>query len=75
MTYESKNGTGTGMIAMGVRTIDGIPIGDTELSFPQAPGTYSVKWTGEVAPDPDCDPTRGPCEMWYPGNYTVIVGK
>ena len=75
LTFQSKNGTGTGEIAMNIDTQDGIPLGQSQYSAPLQPGTYTVKWTGEAAPDPDCDPTQGPCEMWLAGNYTVNVGE
>ena len=33
----------------------------------------SVKLSAK--PNPDCDPTQGPCEMWLPGVYNVTFGK
>jgi len=75
MSFKTTNGTGTGEINLFMRTRDGIPVGDSELIEPQPPGTYHVRWDGTAAPNPDCDPTQGPCEMWLPGNYSVEVGK
>ena len=75
MTYNTTNGTGTGEIVLEIKTQDGIPLAQSELNEPQQPGTYSVKWKGEASPDPDCDPTQGPCEMWLPGNYSMEVGR
>ena len=41
------------------------------------PAGQSVSGGAKVKaePDPNCDPTQGPCEMWLPGNYSVVVGK
>ena len=33
----------------------------------------SVKLNAQ--PNPDCDPSQGPCEMWLPGVYNVTFGK
>lgn len=74
MTYKTINGTGTGEIALEIRTADGIPISDSHLTTPQDPGTYSVSWKAKAEPDSNCDPSQGPCEMWIPGNYTAISG-
>ena len=75
MSYKTVNGTGTGEIQMVMHTQDGIPVGQSHLVSPQQPGTYNVKWDGSAAPDPNCDPSQGPCEMWVPGNYSVKVGE
>ncbi|KAK3774916.1 hypothetical protein RRG08_007273 [Elysia crispata] len=72
-TYASKNGTGTGEIIVGVDTVDGIPVESGFLQEPLAAGNYNKTLTLKAEPDPDCDPTQQPCEMWYPGNYTVII--
>ena len=69
------NGTGTGSYSLFIKTVDGIPIGENFLTEPMDPGTYTPNWGVKAAPDPDCDPTQGPCEMWEPGNYTVQIGK
>lgn len=74
-TYMTKKGTGTGEIVISITTQDGIPLGNSLLVLPQNPGNYSVSAKGEAKPDPDCDPTQGPCEMWLPGNYSVDLGK
>jgi len=73
VSYTSKNGTGTGEMVVDVKTVDGIPVGDSFLQAPKPAGTYnqSIKLTAQ--PNPDCDPTQGPCERWLPGNYTVAV--
>ncbi len=74
MSYKTINGTGTGEISLNIETQDLIPIGQSELFIPQNPGTYNVTWNASAKPDPNCDPTQGPCEMWIPGNYSVEVG-
>ena len=43
--------------------------------MPQQPGTYTATVDGQAMPDPDCDPSQGPCEMWIPGNYSVTYGQ
>ena len=48
---------------------------DGFLQEPQAAGSYDKTLKLKAEPDPDCDPTQQPCEMWYPGNYTVIIGR
>lgn len=75
MTFTTVNGTGTGEYSLLIRTVDGIPLGQRYLTEPQKPGTYNLKWDVSAEPDPDCDPTQGPCEMWLPGNYSVEVGE
>ena len=37
-------------------------------------GTYDGDFKLDAEPDPDCDPTQGPCEQWGPGDYTVKFG-
>ena len=37
-------------------------------------GTYNGQFKLKAEPDPDCDPTQGPCEQWLPGDYTVKIG-
>ena len=69
------NGTGTGEYSLLINTVDGIPVGQNFLTEPQQPGSYNIGWDVKAAPDPDCDPTQGPCEMWLPGNYTIEIGK
>ncbi|BFZ06971.1 hypothetical protein BsWGS_10010 [Bradybaena similaris] len=71
--YVSKNGTGTGEIVIAVRTVDGIPIESAFLQEPRNPGTYNQTVKLDAEPDPDCDPTQGPCEQWLPGSYTLII--
>lgn len=73
MAFQTTKGTGTGEISLLILTVDGIPIGDTELSEPMDPGSYDVTWKVTAAPDRNCDPTQQPCEMWLPGNYTARV--
>ena len=74
MNYTTVKGTGTGEYSVLIRTVDGIPLGQSYLTEPQQPGTYIIKWDVSAKPDPDCDPTQGPCENWLPGNYTASVG-
>ena len=68
-------GTGTGEISMVIIAADGLPLGQSNLVEPLAPGSYPISWDGNASPDPDCDPTQGPCEMWIPGLYKVEVGE
>jgi len=75
VTYVSKNGTGTGELGIIINTIDGIPAEDIQLNTAQKPGTYSVEWNLKAEPDPNCDPSKGPCEKWLPGLYNVTIGK
>jgi len=75
MTYVSKNGTGTGEVGISIQTVDGIPVEDFQLNVAQNPGTYSVQWNLKAEPDPNCDPSQGPCEKWLPGVYKVNIGE
>ena len=75
MNFTTTNGTGTGEYSVLIKTVDGIPLGQSSVTEPLQPGTYTVDWKVSAAPDPDCDPTQGPCETWQPGNYSVAVGK
>ena len=75
MTYVSKNGTGTGEVGIFIGTVDGIPAENSQLNVAQNPGTYSVQWDLKAEPDPNCDPSQGPCEKWLPGLYNVTIGK
>ena len=75
LNFTTLNGTGTGEISLLINTKDGIPLGQRVLSEPLDPGTYTDEWKVTAAPDPNCDPTQGPCEMWLPGNYSVQIGK
>lgn len=59
---------------MFIHTQDGVPLGQSNLIEPQQPGSYGAQWSANAEPDPNCDPTQGPCEMWLPGNYSVEVG-
>jgi len=73
VSYKSTNGTGTGEMVVEVKTVDGIPVGDSFLQEPKAAGMYNQTIKLTAQPNPDCDPTQGPCERWLPGNYTVAV--
>ena len=75
MNFTTVKGTGTGEYSVLIKTVDGIPLGQSTLTEPKLPGTYEIDWKVSAAPDPDCDPTQGPCETWQPGNYSVAVGK
>jgi hypothetical protein len=71
--YTSENGTGTGEIDLDVDTVDGIPLGQSFLHELAPAGTYNGQFKLKAEPDPDCDPTQGPCEQWLPGDYTVKI--
>lgn len=73
MIFDTMNGTGTGEIDFLIQTVDGIPVGNNDLSEPLAPGSYNVTWHMRAKPDPNCDPTQNFCEEWVPGNYTAQV--
>ena len=75
MLFETHNGTGTGEIDLLIKTQDKIPVGKNTYVQPMVgPKDYMVTWNYTAKPDPNCDPTKGPCEQWLPGNYTVSVG-
>ena len=67
----TNNGTGTGENIFEIMAADGLPLQSGHLIMPQQPGTYTAELDAQAKPDPDCDPSQGPCEMWIPGNYTV----
>ena len=71
MIFTTTNGTGTGVVAIGIDTVDGIPISDGEITC-KPPGTYRVGWTLDTTPNPDCE--TPPCEMWLPGTYNATMG-
>ncbi|KAH3844495.1 countin-1-like [Dreissena polymorpha] len=71
--FVSKNGTGTGELAIDIATVDGIPVGDAFLNMESPPGTYPGTIKLDAEPNPDCDPTQGPCENWQPGQYIVTL--
>jgi len=71
LKYTSKNGTGTGEIYIGIKTVDGIPLEDSFLNVAQPAGSYIERINLNAKPDPDCDPSQGPCESWAPGLYFV----
>jgi len=73
MNFTTVHGTGTGEYSVLIKTVDGIPIGQRYLTEPQPPGTYVIKWDASAKPDPNCDPTQGPCETWQPGQYSASV--
>jgi hypothetical protein len=75
LQYVSVNGTGTGELYIGVKTVDGIPLEDSFLVEAQKPGTYLDNINIQAQPDPQCDPSQGPCEQWLPGKYTVEIGN
>lgn len=72
--WESINGTGTGELYIGIKTVDGVPIEDGFLMEPQKPGKYTTQIKLNAVPDPDCDPTAGECENWLPGIYKAEIG-
>lgn len=74
LEYVSFNGTGTGELYIGVRTVDGIPIEESFLLEAQKPGSYRTQVSLNAIPDPDCDPFQQECEKWLSGVYTVETG-
>lgn len=75
VSFVSLNGTGTGELAIGIRTVDGIDVGDSFLIESLPPGKYEEQISIQAEPDPDCDPTQEQCEQWLPGVYYVEIGK
>ena len=73
VSYSSKNGTGTGELFIGVKTNDGLPLESSFLLEAQKPGMYNTNIEIDAQPDPDCDPSQGPCEEWLPGLYPVQI--
>ncbi|CAF1004410.1 unnamed protein product [Brachionus calyciflorus] len=71
LTYESNNGTGTGELYIGVKTVDRIPVEDSFLLEASKPGIYQTQIRLNAVPDQECDPSQGPCEQWQPGVYFV----
>jgi len=72
-TYVSLNGTGTGEMIVDIHCPDHIPLGAGFLLEAKKAGTYSERISVKAEPDPECDPTQGPCEQWLPGTYNVTV--
>ncbi|XP_045164937.2 countin-1-like [Mercenaria mercenaria] len=71
--YTSKNGTGTGEISLEVDTVDGIPLGQSFYHALAQAGDYNGEFQLNAKPDPNCDPSQGPCEQWLAGDYTVKI--
>ncbi|KAI3387804.1 hypothetical protein SNEBB_009690 [Seison nebaliae] len=72
LAFRTINGTGTGQIDVGIKTVDHEPVGASFLSEMLKPGVYGQKI--QVSTDPSgCDPSQGPCEQWLPGNYTAKI--
>ncbi|XP_025092587.1 countin-1-like [Pomacea canaliculata] len=74
-TIDSQNGTGTGELILFIETVDGIPVETGLLLEAQKPSAFPSpqSFALKAKPDPNCDPTQDFCEMWLPGNYTLIV--
>ena len=72
--WNTNNGTGTGEIYLGIKTVDGIPVETSFLMEPQKPGKYTTQVQLNAVPDPECDPSQGPCEEWLAGRYDVQIG-
>lgn len=75
LNYLSNNGTGTGELYIGVKTVDRIPVEDSFLLEASNPGQYQAQIRLNAIPDPQCDPTQGFCEEWLPGTYVVQTGN
>jgi len=71
ISYTSKNGTGTGELGISIDTVDHVPLAQRFLQEPLPAGVYNKTIQLSASPDPNCDPTQGPCERWLPGDYTV----
>jgi hypothetical protein len=70
--FVTRNGTGTGEFSVNVETVDGVPVGTTELMEPLQPGSYGVKFNVKASSN-GCDPSQNICETWLPGKYNVTV--
>ena len=64
------------MLSLAIFSLKIILLGQNTILKP-VPAGQSVDGGGKVtaAPDPDCDPTQNMCEMWLPGNYSVVLGE
>ncbi|XP_021378016.1 countin-1-like isoform X1 [Mizuhopecten yessoensis] len=71
--YTSMNGTGTGEIVLEVMTVDGIPVESGFIHELAQAGNYTSSFSLKAQPDPNCDPSQGPCEQWIPGDYDVKI--
>ena len=49
--------------------------GENFLNEKSPAGSYDGSLKVKAQPDPSCDPSQQPCEMWLPGTYTVNMGK
>lgn len=67
--YNSRNGTGTGVISLRIDTAEGLPIVDDFLHEAAPAGTYTGSFILKAVPDPNVDPLQ----RWLPGVYTVKI--
>ena len=74
LSYDSNNGTGTGELYIGIKTVDRVPVEDSFLLEASKPGSYNMNIRLNAMPDPECDPSEGPCERWSKGTYIVETG-
>ena len=65
----------TGEIDLAIDTQDRVPLRNDELVQELTPSAYNMTWPFDARPDPNCDPTQEPIEMWLAGNYTAHVGR
>jgi len=76
-TYDSKNGTSTGEIRIGVKTVDHQDLSFNSIYIADSTTGGSFKGSGQIQSttpaSPSCDPTQGTCEMWLPGVYTASI--
>jgi len=73
LEYVSKNGTSTGELFIDIKTPDRIPLEDGFIMENSPAGKYGEKISLQAKPNPDCDPSAGPCESWQPGTYVVEI--
>ena len=71
LQFVTENGTGTGELSVNIQTVDGVPVGTSQLMEPLDPGSYGINF--KVNTNTNCDPTQNICEMWLPGTYNVSV--
>ena len=50
-------------------------LGETFFFGTSPAGSFHLSFKLKATIDPDCDPTKMPCEKWSPGNYAINMGN
>lgn len=61
----------TGENVFEMADLEGLTLTAGHFLLAQQPGTYEVNLETQASPEPNCDPSQGPCKKWKHGNYTV----